>query len=171
MFVDADSPLTIKLLNRVLMIFMVATIAGCEKQLLYNMTMLFKHAKYTRHQQSGPKRYAWNSLLATIGYVLSPLSWWNDLVVNVPLAYAFSIPFTFLHERLFIPSFILGYWLTNLLGFILMHKGVVGIVSKQPHKVSFQRYIIVALLYTVVIALMVWFEWIPVPTELINKFT
>ena len=34
------------------------------------------------------KRKAYGGLLGFIGFLLSPLSWWNDLFVNVPLAVA-----------------------------------------------------------------------------------
>jgi hypothetical protein len=91
------------------------------------------------------------------------------MVVNVPLAYAFSVPFTLLSEKLFMPSFVLGYWLTNLLGFVLMHKGVVGIASKQSGKIHWRQHIIIALIYTVVIVVMVGLGWIPLPTDFIDK--
>ena len=29
-------------------------------------------------------------ILAVIGWVLSPLTWWNDLLVTIPIAYGFS---------------------------------------------------------------------------------
>lgn len=90
------------------------------------------------------------------------------MVVNIPLAYLFSIPFSLLSERLFIPSFVLGYWLTNLLGFILMHKGVVGVGSKTPAKINWPLHVSIALVYTMVILAMVWAGWIPMPTELVQ---
>ena len=27
-------------------------------------------------------------IIGTVGYLLSPLSWWNDLYFNIPIAYA-----------------------------------------------------------------------------------
>jgi hypothetical protein len=38
----------------------------------------------------GWKRKATGGVLALVGYMLSPLSWWNDLFVNVPLALGFA---------------------------------------------------------------------------------
>lgn len=134
------------------------------------MATLFKTTGPTRHD-TGKKRYALNSILATVGYILSPLSWWNDMVVNVPLAYVFSIPFTLLNNQLFLPAFIVGYWLTNVLGFVLLHKGVVGLVSKKPRQQRLWHYLIVALAYTAIIMLLVWLDWIPMPTELIKQFS
>ena len=131
-------------------------------------TSMFLKSTRSAHVTSSSKRYVLNSALATIGYILSPLSWWNDMVVNVPLAYAFAIPFTFISEGLFLPSFILGYWLTNFLGFILMHKGVTGLVRKRESRLGLRHQFVIALIYTAIIVVMVWFEWLPLPTELIN---
>jgi len=137
----------------------------CEKT-----TMLLKSFR-SAHVTTSSKRYVLNSVLATIGYILSPLSWWNDMVVNVPLAYAFSIPFTFISEQLFLPSFIAGYWLSNFLGFILIHKGVTGLVRKRESRLGLKHQIVISLLYTAIIVIMVWVGWLPLPTELINAKT
>src|ERR1035438_1053489 len=44
----------------------------------------------TRGQLMGWKRKMTGGVVAMIGFMLSPLSWWNDLFVNVPLALAFA---------------------------------------------------------------------------------
>ncbi|WP_455208882.1 hypothetical protein [Kaarinaea lacus] len=142
--------------------------AACGQKPEFNpMSMLFKHIKTTQ-RGPGRKRFLLNSMLISVGYILSPLSWWNDMVVNVPLAYMFSIPFSFIDECLFLPAFVLGYWLTNLAGFLLLHRGAVGLVSKQPRQTTLRHQIVISILYTVIIVLMVWLEWIPLPTELIK---
>ena len=64
----------------------------------------------------------YTGIVAIIGYLLSPLSWWNDVFVNVPLAYLFALPFSLIYEALYLPAFLLGYWLSNLLGFLLLHR-------------------------------------------------
>ena len=133
------------------------------------MVTWFKTSKPTGYHP-GKKHYALHSILATVGYILSPLSWWNDMVVNVPLAYVFSIPFSMINEQLFLPAFVVGYWLTNVLGLYLLHRGVVGLASKQPRKQSLWQNVIVALFYTAIIMLFVWFEWIPMPTEFMQQF-
>src|SRR5437879_10644200 len=69
------------------------------------------------------KRKLTGGAVAMIGFMLSPLSWWNDLFVNVPIALAFAWAVSFLYKPAFEASLIVGYWLTNVLGFILMHKG------------------------------------------------
>jgi hypothetical protein len=59
-------------------------------------------------------------ILATVGFILSPLSWWNDLLVNVPLAYAFATVVGLFARDLFVPALLVGYWLTNVVGFVLL---------------------------------------------------
>ena len=66
------------------------------------------------------------------------------------------------------PAFVLGYWLSNLLGFILLHRGVRGLVSKQKPVMSLRYSVIVALVYTMAIVLLVWLGWIPAPGELLH---
>jgi hypothetical protein len=96
------------------------------------------------------------------------LSWWNDLVVNVPLAYLFAVPFSLFDERLYVPSFALGYWLTNVLGFVLLHKGVVGMVSAK--RASLKRDLLIATGYTVVVAAAASLGWLPSPASLLEKW-
>jgi len=62
-------------------------------------------------------------LLALVGFLLSPLSWWNDLFVNVPLAFAFAWIVSLFSASASTASFVIGYWLTNVLGLVLMQKG------------------------------------------------
>jgi len=106
------------------------------------------------------KRKAIGSITAFVGYMLSPLSWWNDLFVNVPLALAFAWVISLFSKRAFMPSLVVGYWLTNVIGFILMHKGAQQILSKQPKPYSrrdLAKDVAISLVYTVVIVILVQF--------------
>jgi hypothetical protein len=105
-----------------------------------------------------------NLILVSVGFVLSPLSWWNDLVVNVPLAYVFSIPFSFVSEQLFLPSFILGYWLTNLLGFLMLHWGGEGLAHPKRPTISVRRSLLASLVYSLIMILFVMLGWLEPPT-------
>ncbi len=83
--------------------------------------------------------------------MLSPLSWWNDTFVNIPLALAFAWIVALFYKPAFEVSWIVGYWLTNVLGFVLMHKGAEKIVRKEDKKYSWRhalRDISISLLYT-----------------------
>jgi len=58
---------------------------------------------------------AWKSklsggVLALIGFMLSPLTWWNDLFVNIPLALVFAWIVSIFYQPAFEVSFIVGYW-------------------------------------------------------------
>ena len=93
--------------------------------------------------------------LAFIGFLLSPLSWWNDLFVNVPLAVAFGWLVGLVYRPAFAPAVIVGYWLTNVLGFVLMHKGVMRALSpadaKPYSRRDLGRDLLISLLYTLLI--------------------
>ena len=78
------------------------------------------------------KQKVTGGVLAFVGYMLSPLSWWNDMFVNVPLALAFAWVVSLFWKSVFAPSLVLGYWLTNILGFILLHKGAEKMFSSKP---------------------------------------
>lgn len=69
--------------------------------------------------------------MATVGYLLSPLSWWNDLYVNVPVAYMFAWLVSFFDRRLFGVSLVFFYWITNLAGLLLLHKGLYSIAKGE----------------------------------------
>ncbi len=104
-------------------------------------------------------------LVVMVGYILSPLSWWNDLLVNVPLAYLFSLPFSLLDERLFLSSFILGYWLSNLFGLLLLHWGGSSLLRDKRPGISIKWSIVVSLLYSFIMIILVLLGWLAPPTD------
>jgi hypothetical protein len=104
------------------------------------------------------KRKLSGGFLAFVGFMLSPLSWWNDLFVNVPLALAFAWIVSFFYKPAFQASLIVGYWLTNVAGFFLMHKGAQQVVSGRKTKYTRRdllRDVSVSLLYTALIVALV----------------
>jgi len=106
------------------------------------------------------------TVLVTIGFLLSPLSWWNDIIINIPLAYIFSFPFSLISRNLFLPSFILGYFLTNVLGFILMHKGVDTFTDKKTNKnKELIKDVLISLIYVAIILILVLTGVLKAPTE------
>ncbi|MBO0340300.1 MAG: hypothetical protein VX798_10005 [Bacteroidota bacterium] len=111
------------------------------------------------------------SIIAFLGYLLSPLAWWNDLILNIPIAYVIALPFKLLSEKLFLPAMILGYWITNIVGFIMIHYGVGHAVSKKQRKYSKKELIkdlTISILYTGIIVVMVLMGWLKPPTEYFN---
>ncbi|NCO23931.1 MAG: hypothetical protein COZ07_10675 [Candidatus Infernicultor aquiphilus] len=114
------------------------------------------------------KRKIKGGILAIVGYILSPVSWWNDLFVNIPLAYVFALPFRFFSKKLFLPAMILGYWITNVIGFIMMHHGVKDVISKEKSKYTRKKLIkdiLISIVYTGVVVIFVLKGWLKFPTE------
>jgi hypothetical protein len=107
-------------------------------------------------------------ILATVGYLLSPLSWWNDIIINIPLAYAFAFPFGLISRKLFVPMMILGYWITNITGLILFHQGVKDLVTKEKIKYTkkdLAKDVIISIIYTAVVVVLVKLGWLKFPLE------
>ena len=96
------------------------------------------------------RRGGWMALSAA-GYVLSPLSWWNDLYVNLPISYLVANGAYCIHPRLFMPAMVGAYWLTNVIGLALMHAGAVR-ASKDgapaPDWRGTVKWVLFSLLYT-----------------------
>lgn len=72
-----------------------------------------------------------NGILGIIGYLLSPLSFWNDLFLNLPIAYLFGFLISLIYRPLFFLATVMGYWLTNILGLFLLHRGLIDIVRES----------------------------------------
>lgn len=90
--------------------------------------------------------------------MLSPLSWWNDLFVNVPLALVFAWVVSLFYKPAFQASLVIGYWLTNILGLVLLHKGAEQLLTENERKYSLRhlaRDLAISLLYTALILLLV----------------
>jgi hypothetical protein len=107
-------------------------------------------------------------IVAFIGYILSPLSWWNDAVVNLPLAYAFGFLVGLFQKELFLPATIFGYWLTNVAGFILMHHGISDALrhDQSPYtKKNLTKYLFISLAYTALILCLIRTGWMRFPLE------
>jgi len=113
-----------------------------------------------------------NGIIAFIGFILSPLSWWNDLFINVPLAYLFAwavskvvLIYTAVPRIIFIILFIIGYFITNLVGFLMLHYSVSSLRNNKKYKLTNQIWVSVA--YTLIIILMGYLdliEFIPIET-------
>ncbi len=103
-------------------------------------------------------RKAKGGLMAFIGFMLSPLSWWNDLFVNVPLAVAVAWVVALFYPPAFQVSAVVAYWMTNVLGLVLMHKGAQQALAEPKPPSSRRRELLidlaVSLAYTLLILLL-----------------
>jgi len=66
------------------------------------------------------QRQLWGGLCVILGFLLSPLCWWNDLIFNLPIAYGFGYLCELGVKGGLMPGAIAGYWLSNVVGLVLM---------------------------------------------------
>ncbi len=101
-----------------------------------------------------------------IGFMLSPLSWWNDLFVNIPLAYLFAYLLSKINPVLFFPTLITTYWLTNLAGLLLMHVGIKNFINKEAEQLNRKtvlKHLAFTVIYTLIMILAVQIGWLKLP--------
>ena len=88
---------------------------------------------------------------AVVGYVLSPLSWWNDALVNIPLSLAAAAlleRLTGLDPR---AGFALAYWASNVAGLALMLLGGEGALRGSLSRRSIAASLAAGTAYTVLV--------------------
>jgi hypothetical protein len=98
------------------------------------------------------RRRFWAWLVLAVGYLLSPVSWWNDAFVNIPIAYLLACAAALVHPRLFAPAMLVGYWLTNVAGLVMLHFGAARLAGARRSRLWVQ--LLVATAYTVLIAVL-----------------
>jgi hypothetical protein len=102
-----------------------------------------------------------------IGYLLSPLCWWNDLIFNLPIAYAFGYICSFFTPKLLMPGVIIGYWLSNIIGILLMQAGAIDVLQNQSQERNWKKELFTGLLsstaYTLIILILIHFHIINTP--------
>jgi hypothetical protein len=103
------------------------------------------------------RRRALGGIFVTVGYILSPASWWNDAFVNLPVAFGVGWLASKVSEDLFLPVMILAYWSTNILGLLMLHVGLIYILRKETPKLawSIRRTLFVSTIYTLVVVALV----------------
>lgn len=103
-------------------------------------------------------------LILIIGFLLSPLCWWNDLVINLPLAYGFGYLCNLFIQGWLIPGAIAGYWLSNLGGILLMQVGGTQILQQKAEQKSFKKVLLSGIIsssvFTTILLLLVHFQFI-----------
>lgn len=116
-----------------------------------------------RSWQANAVRRVAGAVIGVVGFALSPISWWNDLVVNIPVAMAFGWLVEHVWPGHFVAYTVVGYWLSNVLGFVMLDIGVrLGVKPDRPpySRKALTRDLIISLLYTaVVVALAMLGHW------------
>ncbi|HYW19142.1 MAG TPA: hypothetical protein VE956_07445 [Nodularia sp. (in: cyanobacteria)] len=102
-----------------------------------------------------------------IGYLLSPLCWWNDLIFNLPIAYAFGYVCSLFAPKLLMPGVIIGYWLSNIIGILLMQAGAIDVLQKQTQERNLKKELFTGLVsstvYTFLIVALIQLHIIDTP--------
>ncbi len=112
---------------------------------------------YTK--ENNPRYIIKHAVSFFVGFVLSPLSWWNDLFVNVPLAWAMTWPvlklISFLlpiSRNFFLATFIFNYWITNIVGMAMMHYSGKKLINKDA-KFDIMKDFIVGIIYSIIVTI------------------
>ena len=107
-------------------------------------------------------RVLWTGV-GVVGFVLSPLSWWNDLWVNLPLSYLAANIAAWFNPRWFMSVLIGSYLATNVLGFWLMQMASQGSIQGKGRPITRKAIVtglLMALAYTAVAVIMYQLGWI-----------
>jgi hypothetical protein len=99
-----------------------------------------------------PKAYNSMSMLIKnsvffIGWMLSPLTFWNDCFVNIPISYLCASLATRFVKADFLFLVLIFYWLSNGFGILLMYASGKSIMQDKSNRLK----ALVTLLITVVI--------------------
>lgn len=105
--------------------------------------------------------------LFVLGYLLSPLSWWNDLFFNLPFAYGFGYLASYFSPSFFLPGAIAGYWLSNVAGILLMQLGVIDAFQGEARERNFKKELLTGVVsstvYTFIILGLIHFHILETP--------
>jgi len=96
------------------------------------------------------------------------------LYLNIPLAYAGAWLVRLVYNPAFLPAFIVCYWITNIAGLVLMHKGIGKLAEKEELKRSYTKRnllkdIALSLGYTVLIVILVKLNILRPVEEYLNR--
>ncbi len=109
-------------------------------------------------------------LLFTVGYLLSPVSWWNDLYLNLPIAYGLAWLVSLIDKQFFAVALVGFYWLTNIVGLILLHKGLAPASANATALIKTRRKNIftdlaISVVYTGIIVALIYWGLLKLPQE------
>lgn len=102
-----------------------------------------------------------------IGYLLSPLCWWNDIFFNLPISYCFGYICSWFSPNLLFPGLIVGYWFSNIAGIVLMQAGAVDVFKEQSKERNLKKELLTGLatstVYTLAIIALIHFNILDTP--------
>ncbi|MFM8276781.1 MAG: hypothetical protein ACKN89_07320 [Cyanobium sp.] len=99
-----------------------------------------------RFLQQGPPLQQLKALvLLALGWLLSPLCWWNDLVINLPVAWLVARLLAVWQPSWFTPGLVLGYWLSNVAGILLLQSSALEVFRDDDTPRDRRRELLVGL--------------------------
>ena len=108
-------------------------------------------------------------VLVGVGYMLSPLSWWNDVFFNLPIAIAFGYIVSWPYPGWLVPGTLAGYWLSNVDGMVMMQFGATDILLANEQR-NARRDLLIGFgsstLYTLAVVALVYWHVLEVPAFL-----
>ena len=108
-----------------------------------------------------------------LGYLLSPLCWWNDLLFNLPIAYGFGYVCSLLSPKLLVPCSVIGYWLTNIVGILLMQFGSTDVFQKESKERNLKKELLTGVIsstvFTLVVIVLIQFKILDAPILFTNN--
>lgn len=115
--------------------------------------------------------FMWKKLRAgfflVLGFLLSPLCWWNDLLFNLPIAYCCGYVLSLISEDLFLPSTIAAYWMSNIVGILLMQAGAIEVWQQNPKERNLRKELLTGVVsstaYTILILGLMQFKILHTP--------
>jgi len=90
-----------------------------------------------------------------IGWLLSPLTFWNDVFINIPIAYlCASLAIRFIRAD-FLLLVLIFYWLSNGFGVLMMCLSGKSIMQDKSNRLrSLVTFLITVMIYSVIIIIL-----------------
>jgi hypothetical protein len=101
------------------------------------------------------KKLLEGGLIGFLGWLLSPLSWWNDVFINIPIAWLLASLVKIFFPRGFLSAFLLSYWATNFFGIGLMYYAAKHAQSKKISRKEIMISFFCSILYMVGIVILI----------------
>jgi hypothetical protein len=94
------------------------------------------------------------------GWLLSPLTWWNDIILNIPIAYFIANIINKILPGSFMVAMIVSYWATNLIGLLLMYSGGKEAIGKKLSRKDWIISLGIGIVYTVIMLALINKGWV-----------
>lgn len=110
-----------------------------------------------RDYAKAARAWGWGpALLVTVGWLLSPLSFFNDAIVNVPIALAISLPIIGIFGiRFAVAITAISYLFTNVMGIVLLYLGIRLGAQRPRWNLHLGKVMVLASLFCVAVGFLV----------------